>query len=456
MDFENQALAKGLPSDINAERLVLGCCLIDSASVDAVLSLNADDLSLTKHQRLLERIRDLHARNEKIDYVTLANELRKHGQLESVDGLSYLVSLQEGLPTVDNLDAYINIVREKAKLRRLIFMGREIAEKAILAEQTPSEIVTEFQPKLYDMEADRGDGGATPIEIVTNFPGGIDVFLDPSRQKRGLPTGFKKFDEMTAGLHPGDVYMIAARPAMGKTSYALGIAEYLCLHPSWRRFVAIFSLEMTKESLLSRMACSLARVDSTRFRHGNLNVDERKKLQEALFQLTESHLKIYDKANPPMSEVSSTVRRLVRDEGLDLLILDYIQLMGVRSNQNRNQELGQISREFKYLAKDCNIPVLLLSQLSRITERRGGDMRPTLSDLRDSGNLEEDASVVAFIYREEVYKRDRPDLKGDAELIVSKNRHGAIGTARMLFLGNIIRFENRADWDTEPRGEENG
>lgn len=441
---------KGLPCDIMAEQFVLGSVLLNSDLADTVLAILPEDFSLEKHRRIFARMQDLRARGEAIDRVTIANELRRQGQLESVDGFSYLVSLDEGLPSVSNLDSYIRIVREKANLRRIIFQSQKMIDAAFIGEQTPAELLASATATWHEIESNSGqndDGGQTPRQIAETFPGGIDALLNPLLRKKGLPTGFTKFDEMTGGLHAGEVVVIAARPSHGKSAWSMNVAQHLVLHPRQKRRVVFFSLEMSKESIMTRLLCSAGRVDQMKFRNGYLNSEDRRKIQIALGDLTaDDLLTIYDISGITMPEITKRIRRLYNDTGLDLVIIDYIGLIGLHGrSENRNQEMANMSRQFKMLASELQIPFIILSQLNRSVETRRGSFRPMLSDLRDSGAIEQDADVVAFIFREELYKKDRDDLHGLADLIIAKQRNGPLATIPLRFLGNFVRFENRAE-----------
>jgi replicative DNA helicase len=441
------ALERGLPANVDAERLILGAILTDElAFVQVAGVLDPDDFSLEKHRRIFARMRELHERGEKIDRVTLANELMKHGQLESVDGLSYLVSLDDGLPRIFNLDGYVRIVKDKAILRRLIYTSQSIIERCFLGQEDPAEILVSAEESLLKLgdERDR-DTLATPREIIEEFQGGLSAFLDPSRRIKGVSTGFVKFDELTGGLHPGELIILAARPSMGKTALALNIAQHIATHPSLRKTVAVFSLEMSKEALLTRMICAAARVDQQKFRAGYLNKEERRRLQIAAADLAEAPLFIDDTAGIGLMEIHAKLRRLKAEHGLGLVVIDYLQLMSGRGRfENRNQEVSFLSRGLKLMAKELNVPMLVLSQLSRAPETRPGDHVPQLSDLRESGSIEQDADLVAFIYREEYYKPDREDLRGLADLIIGKQRNGPIGRVRLAFLKEFTKFENLA------------
>jgi replicative DNA helicase len=442
------ALEKGLPANPDAERYVLGSILLNDAVYLQVAGvLEPDDFSLEKHRRIFTRMKDLYERGSRIDRVTVADELMKQGQLESVDGLSYLISLDEGLPELANLDGYIRIVKDKSILRKLIYSAQSVINRCLLGEEEPDAILASTEESLLKLGEDRSrDQLSSPSAIIEKFPGGVGAFLDPSQRVRGLSTGFAKFDEMTGGLNGGELIILAARPSMGKTALALNIAQHVATHPKMRKPVAVFSLEMSSSSLLTRLLCSAARVDQHKFRAGYLNAEERRKLQVALADLTEAPLYLDDTAGVHLMDVHSKLRRMKAEHGLSLVVIDYLQLMSSRGrNENRNQEVSAISRGLKLMSKDLDVPFVVLSQLSRASETRVGDHKPQLSDLRDSGSIEQDADLVAFIFREEVYKRDREDIKGLADLIIAKQRNGPIGTVPLRFLGQFTRFENRAE-----------
>jgi replicative DNA helicase len=317
----------------------------------------------------------------------------------------------------------------------------------LIGEEGPDQILASAEESLLKLgESRANDQLVTADAVLANFPGGIGAFLDPSQRLRGLSTGFTKFDEMTGGLNGGELIILAARPAMGKTALAMNIAQHVATHPQMRKPVAVFSLEMSSSSLLTRLLCAGARVDQHKFRAGFLNQDERRKLQVTLANITESPLFLDDTPGVNLMDVHAKLRRMKSQHGLSLVVIDYLQLMSSRGrSENRNQEVSAISRGLKLLAKDLDVPFLVLSQLSRAAETRVGDHTPPLSDLRDSGSIEQDADIVAFIYREEVYKRDREDLKGLGDVIIAKQRNGPIGKVPLRFLGAYTRFENRID-----------
>ena len=445
---------KGLPTNVDAERFVLGSILLDdSLYVQAAGTIEPDDFSLEKHRRIFKRMGELQTRGERIDRITVANELMKFNELEACDGLTYLVSLDDGLPQIPNLDSYIRIVKDKAVLRRIIFASQHMMNRCLLGEEEPSEILAGAEETLLKLgDSQVKSGLISPAQILQEYEGGISAFLDPSKRIKGISTGFAKLDEMTGGLHGGDLVIIAARPSMGKTALALNIAQHVALR--LKQTVAIFSLEMSRESLLTRMLCAAARVDSQRFRAGFLSQEERRKLNHSLHELVEAPLYIDDTAGLNMMDMHAKLRRLQQEQKIGLVIVDYLQLMSSPGRQeNRNQEVSALSRGMKLLAKELNVPMMVLSQLSRAVETRQGDHRPQLSDLRESGSIEQDADLVGFIFREEVYHREREDLRGMAELIVAKQRNGPIGTVNLVYLHAQTKFENRAE-DTGELPEE--
>ena len=441
----SMVLEKGLPSNVDIERLVLGAVLLDDrVFVSVAAALTAADFSLDKHRRIFRRMLELHQRAERIDRITVANELMRYRELESCGGLSYLVSLDDGLPHIPNLDAYIQIIQDKAALRQMVFASQHLMNRCLIGQEGPDEILAGAEETLLRLgEARASQGLTSPRQIIDAYPGGLNAFLDPSKRVQGLGTGFTRFDEKTGGLHPGELCILAARPSMGKTALALNIAQHVA--DKLKRPVAIFSLEMSKESLLTRLLCATARVNSQRFRAGYLNTEERRRLQAAASSLVEAPLSIDDRASIHLMDMHAKLRRVKSQHGLALVIVDYLQLMIARGRfENRNQEVTCLSRGLKLLAKELNVPVLAVSQLSRAPEIRPGDHRPQLSDLRESGSIEQDADVVAFLYREEVYKPNDESLRGRAELILAKQRNGPVEKIDLVFLDGFTKFENRA------------
>ncbi len=448
MPSRDLVLEKGLPSHVEAEQLVLGAILLDDSSFISVAgTLDPEDFSLEKHRRIFERMREISDRGERIDRVTVANELMKHSQLESCDGLTYLISLDDGLPRLYNLDSYVELVKKKSLLRRIVFACQKTMDRALLAHEDPATILGDAEESFLKLGDDATRTAlASPQQIIDEIDGGVSAFLDPSRRVKGISTGFLKFDELTGGLHEGELIIVAARPAMGKTALALNIAQHVAMHPKIRKTVAVFSLEMSKASLLDRLVCSSARVDQHKFRLGYLGADERRRLSMATQEVVEAPLFIDDSAGANLMDIHAKLRRLKAEHGLGLVVIDYLQLMSGRGRyENRVQEVSALSRGLKLLAKELKVPMVVLSQLNRAPETRPGDHVPQLSDLRESGSIEQDADLVAFIFREELYKKDREDLRGIAQLIIGKQRNGPIGQVKLYFLKEFTKFENPAE-----------
>lgn len=439
---------RGLPANLDAERLVLGSILLEPESYVSVAGqLQEGDFSLESNRRVYLAMGEIFERGDRVDRVTLAEELNKKGQLESVGGLSYLVSLDEGLPQIYDLESYVRIVLQKALLRKIIFTSQQAMDRCFLQQEDPEQILGDTEDALLRISgASSRDTLVRPGQIIDEFDGGLDSLLDPGTRLKGVSTGLIKFDEMTGGLRGGELIILAARPAMGKTALALNIGQHIATNKKNPQAVAVFSLEMSKESLLTRMICSSGRVDQSKFRAGFLGVEERRRLMSAATDLVEAPLFIDDSAGANIMDMHAKLRRLQAEHGLGLVIVDYLQLMTARGrHENRNQEVSSLSRGFKLLSKELNVPMLVLSQLSRATESRPGDHRPQLSDLRESGSIEQDADIVCFVFREEYYKQDREDLKGQAELIIAKQRNGPVGKVPLLFMHQFTKFENPID-----------
>ncbi|HWP43339.1 MAG TPA: replicative DNA helicase [Blastocatellia bacterium] len=431
---------KGLPSNIEAERSILGAILLDNTVCNqAIELLRREDFFLDSHRRIFEKMVALTERASPIDLVTLTDELRRAAEFEQVGGATYIASLIDGVPRTDNIEPYAKIVKEKAMLRRLITASNQIIARAFEQDDDADVIIDQAEQMIFQIAEDRvrqgfqyiGDVAHRRLEQIEQMAGRPEMIT-------GVPTGFTDFDQMTSGLQRQDLIIIAARPSMGKTAIALNMAQYAAKNGST---VGIFSLEMSAEQLVSRLLCSEARVDAHRLRTGYLNREEWARLADALRRLCETKVYIDDTPGIGVLEMRAKSRRLKAEHGLDLLIIDYLQLMSGRGRvESRQQEVSQISRDLKTLAKELDVPVMALSQLSRAPETRS-DHRPQLSDLRESGSIEQDADVVCFIYREEVYNQSEEN-RGVAELIVSKQRNGPTGTVQMAFLKEFTRFEN--------------
>jgi replicative DNA helicase len=435
---------KVLPSNTDAERFVLGAIMLDNELFpEAASALSADDFLLESHRRIFRRMIDLNATKTNIDRVTVANELMKNGELESVGGVSYLVSLDDGLPQTPNIDSYIAIVKDKSLLRKVINSAAYLTDQCMAGSFSGEEVLAGARENLLALTPADKSGPQSAYDIIANFPGGMTVFLDPAKRDQGLTTGFRRFDDMTCGLHPEDLIVIAGRPGMGKSALALNIAQHNVLTAKTTRPVAIFSLEMSKESLLQRLLCCVARVDSQKYRMGYLDQNERRKLNGAQAAIAEAPLYIDDTGGARVVDIQAKLQRLISHKSVGLAIIDYLQLMEGKGN-NRVEQVSGISRGLKLMAKEFKIPIIALSQLSRAVEQRKGDHRPQLSDLRESGAIEQDADLVTFIFRPEVYSKEE-HFRGEAELIIAKQRSGPIGPVKLVFLHALTKFENRAE-----------
>ncbi|HTZ89578.1 MAG TPA: replicative DNA helicase [Alloacidobacterium sp.] len=451
------AFERGLPASIDAERSILGAILLDNHSYnEAAEKIRADDFALDSHRRIFSRMAELIDAGRAVDIVTLAEELAKRKEVEAVGGVAYLASLTEGLPRRLSIEEYVRIVKDKSLLRQLINICSTAITRAADQGEEALEVLNAAESGLLEV-TERGitRGFASIPEIVRDSFGTIDNLYKEGREVTGLATHFIDFDRMTSGLQTSELIIIAARPSMGKTAWAINIAQNAAVQSG--KVVAIFSLEMSKESLLRRMLASQALVDSQKIQKGFLLREDQQKLTHALEQLAESKVFIDDTPGISLTEMRAKARRLRQMNGaLDLIVVDYLQLMtassvepGTKRYENRTQEVSAISRGLKALAKELNVPVIALSQLSRASEQRGGDKRPMLSDLRESGSIEQDADVVAFIHREAYYNRDEngqpdPDTENKAEIIIAKQRNGPTGSVHLAYLSKCTRFENLA------------
>ncbi|HZR65370.1 MAG TPA: replicative DNA helicase [Terriglobales bacterium] len=449
--------AQALPANVEAERSILGAILLDNLSYNqAAEHLKPEDFLLDSHRRIYSRMIDLSEASHSIDLITLAEELARNGELETIGGAAYVSGLLDGVPDRPSIENYIKIVRDKSLLRSLIHTATAAIARASEQSDAAEEILNDTEAQIFQLSEKRiGRGFMGVQEIIRESFGSADALLQRGSRITGLETHYMDLDEKTSGLQKSDLIIIAARPSMGKTSFAMNIAENVSIEDG--KTVAVFSLEMSKEALLQRMLCSVARVDAHKFRTGSLWQDDMRKIQLALEKLANAPIFIDDTPGITISEMRAKARRLLQSKGaLDLIVVDYLQLMsgGGKRYENRTQEVSAISRGLKALAKELQVPVVALSQLSRAPESRGsGDHRPQLADLRESGSIEQDADVVAFIFREEVYKPDDPELDGVAELIIRKQRNGPTGTVRLAFLKSSTRFESMADGSSPEYGE---
>jgi len=432
-----------LPHNLEAERSVLGAILLHNEAFDhAAEVIDAADFFRDAHRRIFEKMILLSERRNAIDLVTLKEELGKTGEIDEVGGPAYLASLVDGVPRATNVEYYARIIKEKATLRNLIYAANRILTDAYTASDEADTILDGAEQAIFSIAEDRVREGFVSIGSLAHKS--LETIEQAYAEKRlvtGIPTGFKDLDEMLSGLQRGDLVIIAARPSMGKTSLALNIAQHVGTKTN--HTVGLFSLEMSKEQIFLRLLSGEAGIDGQRLRTGFLHSDDWDKLTQALAVLGDARIYIDDTPGIGVLEMRAKARRLQGEKALDLLVVDYIQLMQARGRfDNRTQELGSISRSLKGLAKELNIPIVVLSQLSRAPEARA-DHKPQLSDLRESGALEQDADVVMLIYREDQYN-PTPENENVAELIVAKQRNGPTGSVDLVFMKGRTKFELRA------------
>jgi replicative DNA helicase len=439
------AAERTLPHNLEAERSVLGAILVHNDAFNlAAQVIDSGDFYRDAHRRIFDRMVALNERNQAIDFVTLKEELARNGEIDEVGGPSYVAALADGVPRATNVEYYARIVKEKATLRNLIFAANKILTNAYEADQESDLILDEAESSIFAVADDRLKAGFVPMRqlVHESFPK-IEQLFEQKRLITGVPTGFVDLDEMTRGLQGGDLIIVAARPSMGKTSLVLNMAQHVAIQPD--HTVGFFSLEMSKESLFLRLLTSEAQIDSHRLMSGAIGQKDYGRISHALETLSAMRLFIDDTANIGVLEMRAKARRLQSEHRLSMLVVDYIQLMTGRGRfENRTLELASISRSLKGLAKELSVPIVVLSQLSRAPESRS-DHRPQLSDLRESGALEQDADVVILIYRDDAYNKDpnSPDA-GTAELILAKQRNGPTGVVRLAFLREQTRFANLA------------
>ena len=434
-------ISKLPPQNVEAEQSVLGAILLDNNALNKALEiLNPDDFYKEAHKRIFKTILDLNERNETIDLITLTDYLKGRNELEQVGGASYLTSLVNSVPTAANVRQHSKIIHEKALLRNLINVATEIVTQGYEGSGRVEDLLDQAESSIFGISERKIRPSFVPLkEIVKGSFETIERLYERKERVTGVPTGFTDLDEITSGLQPSDLIVIAGRPSMGKTSLALGIAQYAGIEK--RLTTAVFSLEMSKEQLVMRMLCSEGRVDAHKLRSGYLGRADWPKLTTAAGRLTEAPIFIDDSPALSVLEMRAKARRLKAERGLDLIIVDYLQLMRGRGEADtREQEISEISRSLKALAKELHLPVVALSQLSRAVESRT-DRRPVLADLRESGAIEQDADVVIFIYRDEIY-RQTDENKGLADIMISKQRNGPVGIRKLAFIDRYTRFEN--------------
>lgn len=450
--IEEVTVEKGLPQNLEAERSVLGAVLLDSASLSSVVPiLSEEDFFPDTHRRIYRGMLELFQRSAEIDLLTLKEELDRSGAVEKAGGAAYLTSLIDAVPDVANVEHYARIVKEKSTLRRLIRAGQKIVREGISQEKSAEELLGSATGEIFDIAEDAVRGDFTMIEeIVKRNLEYIEHARESQGMLSGLPTGFRELDRYTSGLQSTDLIVLAARPSVGKTSLALNIAQHIAFRES--RSVGFFSLEMSKEQLGFRVLCSEAEVDAKKVRDGYASKEAMVRLVTAQTKIARTKFFIDDSAGLTVPEMRAKGQRLKREHGLDLLVVDYLQLMGGHGRfDNRTQEVSQISRGLKLLAKELHVPVLALSQLSRQPEQRKGELRkPQLADLRDSGSIEQDADLVIFLYREELYDRNT-ERRGIADVLIAKQRNGPTGDFEIVFLPDRMTFSDYAR-EAEPPG----
>jgi replicative DNA helicase len=437
------------PASLHAEQTILGAMLVEPmAIVDATMLLKPHDFSLDSHRRIYEVMLHLSEVGYAVDIITVSEDLKKRKELDSIGGMPYLFSLSENLPRKLSIESYVRIVRDKSIMRQLMTVCDTGMMEAADQSREALDVLNEVEARMMEISEHAISGGFSGIpDIVRDSFGSIDKLYEQGQEITGLATHYTDLDRMTSGLQPAELIIIGARPSMGKTALAINIAQNSAVRDG--KVVAIFSLEMSKESLLRRMLASEAMVNSRKIQQGFIPREDKGKLAAALERLMESKLFVDDTPGITLAEMRAKARRLKQQEGrLDLIVIDYLQLMtGAKADkkgfENRTQEVSAVSRGLKALAKEMRVPVVAAAQLSRSNEQRtGGDKKPMLSDLRESGSIEQDADVVCFIHRAEYYDRDNEELKGKAEIIIAKQRNGPTGTVNLAYLADFTRFEN--------------
>lgn len=438
-------LGKIPPHDIEAEQAVIGSTLTDSEAVmAAVEKLKPESFYREDNKLIFEAIVNLYNRSEPVDLITLKDELSSMGDFEKVGGFEYLATLPDKVPTTANVQKYIDIVEEKATLRKLIKTANEIIDLGYNPTEDVEDIMAGAEKKIFDIIQNKNQKSYTPIKdvLIESFTK-LEELYNQKSKITGVPTGFVDLDDKTAGLHGSDLILIAARPAMGKTAFALNIAANAAIRSNTP--VAIFNLEMSKDQLVNRILCIEAMVDSNKIMTGKLEEDDWSKLASVVGPISDSGIYIDDTPGISIMEIRTKCRKLKMEKNIGLIVIDYIQLIqgsNNRKNGSREQEIAEISRSLKILAKELNVPVIALSQLSRAVEQRP-DHRPMLSDLRESGSIEQDADIVMFLYRDDYYNPDSEE-KDISEVIIAKHRAGSTGTVKLLWMGNYTKFVNLA------------
>lgn len=429
------------PQNVEAEQAVLGAMMLEhNAVVAAMEKLRPGDFYREVHRTIFEAMEHLHHDNKEVDVITLPEELRRMKKLDDVGGLEYVLSLPNLVATAANIEYHANIVAEKALARNIITTCTELTSEAYDGEKEPEDLLDDAERRILQISESKRRGDFAPVGVVVEET--LDKITKLYENKAGitgLPTGFRDLDRLTSGLQPSDLILVAARPSMGKTAFTLNIAQNVGVKQ--HKTVAFFSLEMSQEQLVQRLLCQIAHIDSQKLRTGQLNSDDEwTKLTDACDKLYQAPIYIDDTPGISVTEMRSKARRLNAEHGLDLIIVDYLQLMQGRSSESRQQEISEISRSLKALARELKVPLIALSQLSRSVESRQ-DKRPMLSDLRESGALEQDADIVSFLYREDYYDKETEN-QHITEIILAKHRNGPVGSVKLYFKGEYTLFLN--------------
>jgi len=438
-------LEKALPHNLDAERSVLGAILLEDRLYNhAAEFLTKDDFYLDGHKKIYACMEDLSSLSRPIDLITLKDALVRAGELESAGGAAYIASLIDGIPRISNIEHYARIVKDKSILRRLIYSANEIILRSFSTEEDALDILEQAEKSIFDISEDNIQSGFVEIsQLLKQSLASIEARVGHPEMITGLSSGFHDLDPLTSGFQQSDLIIVAARPGLGKTSFCLNVAEHAAVDQG--KVVGVFSLEMAGSQLVHRLLCSRARQNASRARNGTLGRDGIAKVVHAAEELSEAKIFIDDTPGISIVEMRSKARRLKVDAGLDLVIVDYLQLMSGRGRyENRQQEISAISRSLKGLAKELNVPVMAISQLSRAPEQRRGDHKPQLSDLRESGSIEQDADLVMFLYKPSAHAESEEDAGDDriVELIIGKQRNGPTGSINLVFLGEYTKFEN--------------
>lgn len=428
------------PQNLEAEQAVLGAILLETeALITAMERIRAEDFYSVAHQRIFEAMTDLNDDNQPLDLVTLTARLQDKNQLEEIGGVTYLARLANAVPTAANVEYYAQIVEEKSMMRRLIRTATQIVSNGFAAEDDVSVLINDAEQRIMEISNRRSSSGFISIrDVLMEVFDKVEFLYNHKGGTTGIPSGFRDLDKMTAGFQRSDLIIVAARPSVGKTAFALNVAQNVAVRAG--ETVAIFSLEMSAAQLVQRMLCAESNVDAGRMRTGYLEGDDWEKLTMAIGALSEAQVFIDDTPGITVADIRAKCRRLKKEKGLGMILIDYLQLIQGRgkAGENRQQEVSEISRTLKQIARELEVPVIALSQLSRGVEQRQ-DKRPMMSDLRESGSIEQDADIVAFLYRDDYYNQDT-EKKNIIEIIIAKQRNGPVGTVELVFLKNFNKF----------------